>query len=204
MKVLVITNMYPTPHRVSYGTFVEEQVISLREAGIQVEVFIIAGGGIKNYLKAIRALRRFLSDKSYDLLHAHYGLSGFVARMQIRYPVVITFHGSDLMWAVDAYARSSWLTIATSMISNMAALSAAQCIVEADFLKPALWSKSAVTIPVPGPGWNSLRLHPLQELAAGRAAENGSSVRGGPSFLPKNEAELSRKAFDCRRFPSYP
>lgn len=31
-----------------------------------------------------------------DLIHAHYGLSGLLANLQRKVPVVTTFHGSDI------------------------------------------------------------------------------------------------------------
>ncbi len=54
MKVLVITNMYPTPKYPSFGTFVEEQVNSLRKEGVDVDVLFVNGiKGKINYLWGI-------------------------------------------------------------------------------------------------------------------------------------------------------
>ena len=44
MKVLVVTNMYPSPERPAFGTFVRDQVEALRRAGVDVDVFRIEGG----------------------------------------------------------------------------------------------------------------------------------------------------------------
>ena len=38
MRVLVVTNMYPTEERPFWGTFVRDQVESLRAEGIEVEL----------------------------------------------------------------------------------------------------------------------------------------------------------------------
>ena len=43
MKVLVLTNMYPTPDMPFFGTFVNEQVESLRKQGVEVDVFFVNG-----------------------------------------------------------------------------------------------------------------------------------------------------------------
>jgi teichuronic acid biosynthesis glycosyltransferase TuaC len=97
MKVLVVTNMYPTPRYPSFGTFVEEQVKSLRKEGVEVDVLFINGiKGKINYLKGIFRLWGQLLTRRYDLIHAHYVFSGMVARAQLLYPVVLTHHGSQV------------------------------------------------------------------------------------------------------------
>ena len=40
-------------------------------------------------------LRRTLRNGRFDLVHAHYGLTGMVALAQRSVPTVVTFHGSD-------------------------------------------------------------------------------------------------------------
>jgi teichuronic acid biosynthesis glycosyltransferase TuaC len=149
MRVLVFTNMYPTLKHPSAGIFVQEQVESLREAGVEVDVLDFNGkGSAVNYLKAGLALRRMLNNKSYQLVHAHYGLSGAAALLQTRCPVVITYHGSDLLGEVsrkNTYTLSGKLK---TLISRWAGFGAAERIVVANVLKPKLWPKKAVTIPM--------------------------------------------------------
>ena len=149
MRVLIVTAMYPTKERPAWGTFVKEQVHSLREAGIDVDVLAFDGGGtVKNYLKAGMTLRHTLRKNSYDLVHAHYGLTGIPARMQARCPVVVTFHGSDLLGEVGFQRQYTIQGKLKTLISKCIAISVKQCIVVADLLKPAIWFKSAVTIPM--------------------------------------------------------
>jgi teichuronic acid biosynthesis glycosyltransferase TuaC len=77
MKVLVITNMYPTSKMPFFGTFVKEQVESLRKEGVEVDVFFINGKeNTLNYLRAFPRLWARLLTKRYDLIHAHYVFSG--------------------------------------------------------------------------------------------------------------------------------
>lgn len=97
MRVLLVTNMYPVPEMPSFGTFVQKQVESLRKQGIEIDVFFI--NGRKNTLNYLWAFPRFwgrLITKRYDLIHAHYVLSGIVARAQLLYPVVLTHHGPEV------------------------------------------------------------------------------------------------------------
>jgi glycosyltransferase involved in cell wall biosynthesis len=89
--------MYPTEHRPGWGSFVQSQVESLRKAGIEVDVLIIEGYRNRwEYLRAIRTMRRMIREVKYDLIHAHYGLSGLVARFQFSVPIVMSFCGDDL------------------------------------------------------------------------------------------------------------
>ncbi|MFH1228774.1 MAG: glycosyltransferase family 4 protein [Planctomycetota bacterium] len=98
MKVLVVTNMFPVPARPAFGIFIKEQAESLRRQGVEVDVLFIEGYRSKlNYIKAVWELRRRICQNNYDLVHAHYGLSGWVARMQCGLPVAVTFHGDDLL-----------------------------------------------------------------------------------------------------------
>jgi len=97
MKVLVVTNMYPTSEGSSLGIFVKGQVESLRKEGVDIDVFFV--NGRKNTLNYLWAFPRFwarLLTHRYDLIHAHYVFSGIIARAQLLYPVVLTHHGLEV------------------------------------------------------------------------------------------------------------
>src|SRR5262245_8810809 len=72
----------------------------MEQLGIEVDYFPVAGTFSRwNYLKG--ALKFFwLSLKgdlnSYDLIHAHYGYNGWVARCQFRKRLILTLMGSDV------------------------------------------------------------------------------------------------------------
>src|SRR5690349_105945 len=98
MKILVVTNMYPTPEMPAFGTFVHDQVEALREAGLTVDVFLVNGRESKwNYLWGFLRFWRLLWGKRYDAIHAHYVLAGVVARAQWGHRVVLTHHGAELL-----------------------------------------------------------------------------------------------------------
>jgi teichuronic acid biosynthesis glycosyltransferase TuaC len=96
MRVLVLTNMYPSEAKPTYGVFVRDQVDDLRELGVNVEVLAFEGHrGWNRYARAAIDLRSLLRSARFDLIHAHYGLSGALALAQRQVPVITTFHGSD-------------------------------------------------------------------------------------------------------------
>jgi teichuronic acid biosynthesis glycosyltransferase TuaC len=97
-RVLVVTNLWPTEADPGYGSFVKAQMDSLRPLGVEYDALFIDGRRSRwNYLRAIGELRRRLRASHYDLVHAHFGLSGWVARCQRRVPVVVSFMGDDVL-----------------------------------------------------------------------------------------------------------
>ncbi|MBI4711798.1 MAG: glycosyltransferase, partial [Planctomycetes bacterium] len=98
MKILLLTNMFPSVHNPTYGIFIKEQVDSLKALGVEIDVLFIEGYRNKwNYIKAIFTLYHKILSTHYDLIHCHYGLSGWVGRMQCLLPMVVTFHGDDIL-----------------------------------------------------------------------------------------------------------
>jgi teichuronic acid biosynthesis glycosyltransferase TuaC len=96
MRVLVVTNLWPTPESPGRGGFVRDQVEALREVdGLDVELFTF-GMGSREYLRAARDVRRRYRDQRFDAVHAHYGLCGWSALALRGAPHVVTFHGTDL------------------------------------------------------------------------------------------------------------
>ena len=88
--------MYPTEAEPWAGSFVRELVEGLQELGVEVEVVAFDGRMRRRaYVQASLTLRRALREGRFDLVHAHYGLTGMVALSQQRVPTIVTFHGSD-------------------------------------------------------------------------------------------------------------
>ena len=92
MKILIVGNN-KLGH---FAPFVEEQARALQLQGCEVVFFGVQGKGVLGYLRSLPALRRAIQQHQPDLIHAHYGLSGLLANLQRRVPVVTTYHGSDI------------------------------------------------------------------------------------------------------------
>jgi glycosyltransferase involved in cell wall biosynthesis len=96
-RVLVVTNLWPYEGDPSYGCAVKAQMDSLRPFGVEYDVLFINGRESRwNYLRAYRQLWQRLRAHRYDLIHAHMGLAGLVARFQVTTPLVISFMGFDV------------------------------------------------------------------------------------------------------------
>lgn len=92
MKVLVVASY----NKGRFAPFIIEQAEALKKQGCQAELFGLQGKGVKGYLKNLSSLKKEIKEFKPDVIHAHYGLSGLLANMQRRIPVVTTYHGSDI------------------------------------------------------------------------------------------------------------
>jgi glycosyltransferase involved in cell wall biosynthesis len=106
MHILVVTRMWPTERDRFRNGFVAVQVDALQQAGIACDVLVAQGPrSVFAYAQIAHAVRRALRMQHYDLIHAHYGLTAVTASLQRSCPLVVTFHGSDVMGAVDSTGR---------------------------------------------------------------------------------------------------
>ena len=80
MKILHVTNNFPTLNYPIFGIFIKEQVESLRQLGIYNDVFFINSreDGKIAYLIAIFRLRRFLKTNKFDIIHCHHCFSAVI------------------------------------------------------------------------------------------------------------------------------
>jgi teichuronic acid biosynthesis glycosyltransferase TuaC len=118
VRVLVVTNFEPDDSAPQRGRWVRDQVDEMRRRGIDVDIFSFPPGR-NEYIPATRRLRALLRREQFDLVHAHYGLPGWCARLAGARPLIVTFHGTDvrhgvvgplsrrLAWRVDLVATVS-------------------------------------------------------------------------------------------------
>ena len=110
MKVLIVAS----GNSAIISPFVKEQGDSLKDIGLDIDYFLIKGKGVTGYLKNYFNLIRLVKNNTYDIIHAHYGLSGLLATFQSHVPVVITFHGSD----VNLNRTNFYLSFLASRLSD--------------------------------------------------------------------------------------
>jgi glycosyltransferase involved in cell wall biosynthesis len=95
VRVLVVTNFTPDASTPQRGRWVRDQVEEMRRLGADIELFGFPPGK-QHYIPAALRLRRLLRQKRFDLVHAHYGLVGWCARLAGARPLVVSFHGTDV------------------------------------------------------------------------------------------------------------
>lgn len=76
--------------------FIKAQGESLASEGIEVSYFAVHGKGLSGYLRSSIRLRKFLKNTQFDIIHAHYTLTGWTALLSFpSQPVVLSLMGSD-------------------------------------------------------------------------------------------------------------
>lgn len=141
MRIVVVTNLYPSPARPGWGTFVAARVAALRAAGHDVTVVGPGGGPAwRRYLgllgSALRVAARGAAaqGRRTDIVEAHIGYpTGLLARpvaAVLRAPLVLFAHGADVLSLpdrsrVDAVLARRLFRRADLVVSNGPVLSAA-------------------------------------------------------------------------------
>ncbi len=142
MRVLAVTNFYPTPKYPAIGTFVEQQVLGLRGIGLDVDVMLVNRweNGVRSYLTLGTELRNRIRNFKPDIVHAMYGgvLAELVTRIVKDRPTMVSFCGSDLL---GEYLSGSVRRICSEygvLASHIAARRAVGIVVKSRNLEEAL------------------------------------------------------------------
>ena len=115
MKVLAVTNMWPSRVDPSSGTFVVSQIDSLRRLGIEVVVLHVdrETDGRSVYRTLADRIRRTVETERPDVVHVMYGgvMADVVTRAVEVPPVLVSFCGSDIL---GGGARTALARVATA------------------------------------------------------------------------------------------
>lgn len=162
LKILMITSEYPTAERPMGVPFVRRQVEFLQRAGIDVDVFHFKGKkNLFNYIEAWFRLRRHVSGKHYDVMHAQWGHSAALAFPK-RMPWVITFRGNDLEGIIGKKGKPIFLGKILQIVSKTTARMADRVIVVSESLAKHLSRNDYSVIPS-GLNLEKFRIIPKKE-----------------------------------------
>jgi glycosyltransferase involved in cell wall biosynthesis len=97
LRALVVSNMRPDRAHPERGSFVRDQVAALRTLDrLDVELYELPPGA-RALAGAARDLRnRFGNRESFDVVHAHFGLTAWPALAVPAHVRALTLHGTDL------------------------------------------------------------------------------------------------------------
>ena len=131
---------------------VGNQAEALRTEGVEVDLYLLKGKGIKGYLRNVSPLRRYLLEHPYDAIHAHYSLSAFVASLAGAKPLVVSLMGSDVKAA-------GWYKFVIRLFAWLFRWKA--IIVKSNDMYRSLGIKRAIVIPN---GVNMNRFQPMDKM----------------------------------------
>lgn len=164
---------------------IKAQGDSLSQAGVEIDYFQVIGRGFRGYLKNVMPLRRKLKKHKYDLVHAHFSLSGFVASLAGASPLVVSLMGwniekEPLRTAVRLFNRFSWRA----------------CIVKSQKMKATSGLSNVHVVP------NGVDLDLFRPMDRAEAQDHLGWERGKTHFLlaadpkrPIKNVELAKQAF---------
>lgn len=192
MRILMLTNVYPTPEYPGRATFIKGQIDSIQREGVDVDLRYI--NAIDRRSAFFRMVPQILKDSfsgRYDLIHAHYGTSGVVARLQFHLPVVVSYLGSDLLGLPDPKGKKSAASRTVALIGRLLAYFTDVSIVKSKEMARLLPSEARVYVIPNGVDFSMFK--PMNRNEACQFA--GLDPHKKYVLFPSN-AEWPRKCFD--------
>src|SRR5689334_20776272 len=164
------------------GQWVRDQVEEVRRRGVEVDLFSFPRGR-GEYRPATRRLRALLRRERFDLVHAHYGLAGWVARLAGAKPLLVTFHGTDVRHHLVGHLsrRLAWRADLIAGVSR--------ALFEAEDGRPGLPAVPGSAVLPCGPDLS--RFGPLPRADARR--QLGLDPDGRYLFFPANPARPEKR-----------
>jgi teichuronic acid biosynthesis glycosyltransferase TuaC len=142
LRVLVVTNMYPRSANPYFGIFVERQVESLRDAGIELRVELIAAErGEADYLLAAPRLAAAIREFRPTVVHCHYGYTPLPVVLTGS-PYIVTLCGDDLNGQSDGHDGLTLKSRVGVLVTQVLARGAQRVLVQSEGMRRALWSRS--------------------------------------------------------------
>jgi teichuronic acid biosynthesis glycosyltransferase TuaC len=183
MRVLVVTNFEPDPSAPQRGRWVRDQIEEIRRRSVEVEVFSFPPGK-GNYLPATRKLRRLLRQQSFDLVHAHYGLPGWCARLAGARPLIVSFHGTDVRHGLvgPLSRRLAWRADLVAAVSRS--------LFQSEDERPGLPRVPGSAVLPCGPDLSRFRPIPRQEAREALGLDDG----GRYLLFPADPARAEKRA----------
>jgi len=170
LRILAVTNMYPTPRHPALGTFVEQQIEGLRRIGLVVDLMFVNRWekGIGSYLTIRTGLRNHIKQFQPDVVHVMYGgiLAEEVTRVCENRPTIISLCGSDILGELLSGPMRRIVSECGVLASHIAARRAFGIVVKSRNLEealPATVDRSKIRI-IPN-GIDLERFKPLEQAA---------------------------------------
>ena len=172
---------------------VGNQAEALKTEGVEIELYLLKGKGIKGYLRNVSPLRRYLQEHPYDAIHAHYSLSAFVASLAGAKPLVVSLMGSDVKAA-------GWYKFVIRLFAWLFRWKA--IIVKSNDMYRSLGIKRAIVIPN---GVNMNRFHPMDKMECQKRLGWGTdAMRLDPVDEDKRKVHVLFPADASRPEKDYP
>ena len=171
---------------------------SIKNCGVDLEYFLVSQPKLRGYLRKAKELRTFLRTNQIDILHAHYGLCGFVAQLaKGEEKTVVSFMGDDVFGSVDSTGRYTNFSKFICKINRVFAKHRYDHVIvksNSQFKALSVYKKISV---IPN-GVDLLNLFPMCDSAAktkiGWSVEKKNIMFAANPHRPEKNFKLIRKA----------
>ena len=179
--------------------FIESQEKSLIDQGISVDHFLIMGKGLKGYAQNIAALRKMIQSGNYDLLHAHYSYSGWIALFTgTSLPIVVSYMGSDVYGLVNESGQRTLKSYQEIFISKSLQPFVDKIIVKSKNLEDYIYLKKKASLIPNGVDFEKFqpRDKKLARAKLDLPLEKEIVLFLGSDANPRKNFQLCKEAFD--------
>lgn len=146
MKVLFVSS--GNSH---YGIvpFIKSQGDSLIKEGVDVDFFTVKGKNIGGYVKNIKVLSNYIRLGKFDIIHAHYGLTGLLCVMTFtRIPIILSVMGSDAYGSFNKNGKRIKSSYVNMFLTQIALIFVKKIIVKSkNILKFVPYKDKTIIIP---------------------------------------------------------
>jgi hypothetical protein len=127
--------------------FIRVQGESLVHENVLVEFFKIRGKGLLGYLKNIKELRNYTKNQKFDLIHAHFTLSAWVAVLAFTgKPIVLSLMGTDAFGKINKLSKKKFFNKNYTMLTLLIQPFVDKIICKSSNIEQYVWRKSISTI----------------------------------------------------------
>ena len=145
MKVLFLCSGNSKEFDIS--PFVKSQSESLQNEVDDLQFFTIKGKGVKGYLKNVFLLRKHLKENKYNIIHAHYSLSGWVGVLTLTtIPIVVSYMGCDTYGDVNENGKRLFTSYFRILAAKLLQPFVKAIIVKSKNLEKYIYFKNKVNI----------------------------------------------------------
>lgn len=177
MKILFVCS---GNSRNGISPIIVNQARSLEGEKISVNFYTISGKGLSGYLNNINSLKRYIKKGRFDIIHAHYSLSGFVASLAGAKPSVVSLMGSDVK-------ETDWYKLILKFFNKFFW---DICIVKSEDMKKSLGIKGVDIIP------NGVDINKFQPMNKNDAIEKLKWAKDKKHILFAANPSRQEKNFD--------
>jgi len=176
---------------------VKAQGESLQREDIDLDYFTIKGKGVRGYLKNILELRELLKKREdYEIIHAHYWLSGIVASLAGARPLIVSLMGDDVKasfvfrWIIRVFYYLSWDSVIVKSKDMYKSLNIKEAHIisngiDMERFRPIEKEKAQKIV-----GWDSSKKHILFTANPNREVKNFKLAQKAFEYLNGKDLEL--------------